>query len=63
MENIKQRQLNEKVKSYESFVNERLKPDLKSALQERDEIYNEIAEFIALRNTIHAIKYSQFYLL
>lgn len=55
-EDIRRRQTNEKILRYETFVNERLKPDLKSVLEERDQVYDEIAEYIALRNTIHAIK-------
>jgi len=53
---IQQKHLTEKILKYESFLNERLKPDLKSVLAERDQIYNETAEFVALRNTIAAIR-------
>lgn len=58
-ETVKRHQLSEKIQRYETFVNDRLKPDLKNLLEERDGIYNEIAEFIALRNTIHGIKYEK----
>ena len=47
-----------KVLEYEIFLNERLKPDLKSILEQRDKIYNEIAEYLALKNSIEAVKSS-----
>ena len=51
--------LNEKVLKYETFLSERLRPDLKDALEERDKLYAEIAEFLALKNSIEAIKASK----
>ncbi len=47
---------NEKVLKYETFLNEKLRPDLKSVLEQRDNIYSEIAEYLALKNSIEAIK-------
>ena len=47
-----------KVDKFEDFLNERLKPDLKSVLEQRDKIYEEIAEYLALKNTISAIQRS-----
>ena len=38
-----------KVTQYETFLNEQLKPDLSSVLEQRDEIYKEIAEYLALK--------------
>ena len=49
-------QINEKVLKYETFLSERLRPDLKAALEERDKLYAETAEFLALKNSIAAIK-------
>ena len=49
-------QINEKVLKYETFLSERLRPDLKAALEERDKLYAETAEFLALKNSIEAIK-------
>ena len=56
VQEIKQKQISEKVFKYETFLNDRLKPDLKAVLEERDEVYTETAEFLALRNTISAIR-------
>ena len=53
---LKLKHVHEKVVKYEHFLNERLKPDLKAVLDERDGIYSETAEFLALRNTILAIR-------
>lgn len=52
-------QINEKVLKYETFLSERLRPDLKAALEERDKLYAETAEFLALKNSIEAIKASK----
>ena len=46
---IRQKHLTEKILKYETFLNERLRLDLKAVLQERDEIFTETAEFVALR--------------
>ena len=56
VQEIKQKHIGEKVVKYEAFLNDRLKPDLKAILEERDGIYSETAEFLALRNTISAIR-------
>ena len=45
-----------KVAQYETFLNETLRTDLKSTLTLRDKIYQEQAEYLALRNSINAIK-------
>jgi prefoldin subunit 5 len=52
-------QINDKITKYETFINDQLRPDLENALQERDKIYAEIAEFLALKNSIEAIKASK----
>ena len=46
----------EKVLRYEAFLNDQLKPDLKAILEKRDKVYEEIAEFLALKNSIGAIR-------
>ena len=46
----------DKVHRYETFLNERLRGDLRKCLEQRDKIYEEQAEFLALRNSIQAIK-------
>ena len=46
----------DKVLKYEKFLNEELRPDLKACLEQRDKIYEEIAEYLSLKNSIEAIK-------
>ena len=46
----------EKVLKFETFVNDQLKPDLRFVLEARDKVYSEIAEFLALKNSILAIQ-------
>lgn len=48
----------EKVESYEAFLNERLKTDLKKVMDLRDSVNSEIAEYMQLRNVIERIKES-----
>ena len=45
----------EKVQRYENFLNERLRGDLRKCLEQRDKIYEEQAEFLALRNSIQGL--------
>ena len=47
--------IQEKVKKYETFLNDQLRPDLKSVLEDRDKIYEDISEYSALKNSIEAI--------
>ena len=47
-----------KVESYEAFLNERLKTDLKKVMDLRDNVNSEIAEYLQLRNVIERIKES-----
>jgi len=49
-------QVAEKLLKYEAFINDQLKPDLKAVLEARDKVYSEIAEFLALKNSILAIQ-------
>ena len=45
-----------KIAKFEHFLNEQLKPDLKNCLEQRDKIYQEISEYLSLKNSIEAIK-------
>lgn len=44
---------------FETFLNETLRPDLKATLEERDKLYEEIAEYLSLKNSIEAIKFAE----
>ena len=50
---------NAKITRYETFLNEELKPDLKYVLEQRDKIYAEIAEYLALKSSIETIQASK----
>jgi prefoldin alpha subunit len=45
-----------KILQYEEFLNERLKADLKKALEQRDTVTRETSEYIQLRNVIERIQ-------
>ena len=49
-------ELPEKVLKFETFLNEQLRPDLQFVLEARDKLYSEIAEFLALKNSILAVQ-------
>ncbi|XP_023332095.1 protein UXT homolog [Eurytemora carolleeae] len=51
-------EIREKILRYETHLNETLRNDLKTCLELRDKVYSEQAEFLALRNTILAIRES-----
>lgn len=53
-------EINKKVLSYETFLNETLRGDLRKILENRDEIYSEIAEYLELKNTIDKLKEADF---
>ena len=59
MAKLKDSEIASKVAQYETFLNETLRNDLKRTLTERDKIYQEQAEFLALRNSINAIKLAE----
>ncbi|KAK6093653.1 hypothetical protein MT418_006255 [Batrachochytrium dendrobatidis] len=44
------------IRKYESFVNDRLRKDLEKVLEERDKLYEQIAQLLQLRNQIHVIQ-------
>merc|ERR1712203_294365 len=48
-----------KIARFETFLNETLRTDLKRTLELRDNIYEEQAEYLALRNSINAIKLAE----
>ena len=45
----------EKITRYETFLNERLKKDLMTVMQERDKIWEEEAEYLKLKTVIERI--------
>ncbi|KAK0064252.1 protein UXT [Biomphalaria pfeifferi] len=45
-----------KLLEYETFLNDRLKLDLRNVLEQRDKIYEEISEYLQLQSTIHKIE-------
>ncbi|KAJ8301198.1 hypothetical protein KUTeg_020185 [Tegillarca granosa] len=47
-----------KVVAYEAFLNQTLKEDLKKVLDNRDKIYDQIAEYLQLKNVIQRIQES-----
>lgn len=50
-----------KVRKYETFLNDKLKIDLKVTHDARDKIYQQIAEYIQLKQVISAIKLDKDY--
>jgi len=49
---VPQAVLADKVRKYEAFLNDHLKPDLKALQEARDRVYSEIADFEALKKSI-----------
>ncbi|CAG5120426.1 unnamed protein product [Candidula unifasciata] len=45
-----------KVLEYETFLNERLREDLRKILEDRDELYEEVSEYFQLKSTIQKIQ-------
>ena len=56
---MEDRERRRKVEQYEVFLNDTLRGDLRKMLEQRDVIYSEQAEFLALRNSIHAIQLAE----
>lgn len=48
----------EKVLQYENFLNEKLKEDLRNILEQRDKVYQQIAEYLQLKTVIETINQS-----
>jgi len=59
MASLPQEDISAKVLQYETFLNDTLRADLRRTLELRDKIYEEQAEFLALRNSINAIKLAE----
>jgi len=47
---------NRKTLEYETFLNERLREDLRKILEQRDTVYEEISEYLQLRATVEKLK-------
>lgn len=56
MQQAQVKDVGDKILKYEQFLNDKLLPDLKAVFEERDKLYTEQAEFLALQNSIDAIK-------
>ncbi|KAG5838875.1 protein UXT [Anguilla anguilla] len=50
--------INEKVLQYETFIDEVLKRDLQRVLEQRDGVYEKIAQYLQLKNTIESLQES-----
>ncbi|XP_008316112.1 protein UXT [Cynoglossus semilaevis] len=50
-DNVKQ-----KVLQYEAFIDEVLKRDLKRVLEQRDDIFEKISQYLQLKNVIHSLQ-------
>ena len=55
---IGEKERKEKVLKFETFLNETLRSDLKAILEEREKLYEEIAEYLSLKNSIEALKFA-----
>jgi prefoldin alpha subunit len=44
-----------KVETYEKFINEKLKVDLEKVLEQLDSVYDEMAEYLQIKETINKI--------
>ncbi|CAG8439324.1 7442_t:CDS:2 [Ambispora leptoticha] len=51
--------ISEKIAQYESFLNDRLKPDLKKTLELRDAVYDQLTEYLKLKAQIRVITENQ----
>uniref|UniRef100_A0A1A8GEZ8 Protein UXT n=1 Tax=Nothobranchius korthausae TaxID=1143690 RepID=A0A1A8GEZ8_9TELE len=45
-----------KVLQYETFINEVLKRDLQKVLEQRDQVYEKISQYLQLKNTIQSLQ-------
>ncbi|XP_040927505.1 protein UXT isoform X1 [Betta splendens] len=50
--------VNQKILQYEGFINEVLMRDLGRVLEQRDTVYEKIAEYLQLKNTIQSLQNS-----
>eukprot|EP00063_Salmo_salar_P015201 XP_013990036.1 PREDICTED: protein UXT isoform X1 [Salmo salar] len=51
--------IDEKVLQYETFISDVLKRDLERVLEQRDGVYEKIAQYLQLKNTIESLKESE----
>ncbi|CAG8454883.1 2891_t:CDS:2 [Ambispora gerdemannii] len=51
--------ISKKIAQYESFLNDKLKPDLKKTLDLRDAVYDQITEYLKLKTQIRVITENQ----
>ncbi|XP_043936217.1 protein UXT [Protopterus annectens] len=49
----------QKVLEYENFINEVLKKDLQKVLEQRDEVYEKISQYLQLKNIIERLQESE----
>jgi prefoldin alpha subunit len=52
---LKMTSIPKKVEIYEQFLNEKLRNDLKTVLNEREQFFSEIAEYMQIKNTVENI--------
>eukprot|EP01130_Rhizamoeba_saxonica_P018651 TRINITY_DN9405_c0_g1_i1.p1 TRINITY_DN9405_c0_g1~~TRINITY_DN9405_c0_g1_i1.p1 ORF type:complete len:195 (-),score=34.22 TRINITY_DN9405_c0_g1_i1:16-600(-) len=48
--------IKQKITKYETFINDRLKMDLQQVLLDRDQVYQDISDYLELRNNIEALQ-------
>lgn len=48
--------LDQKVLQYEAFINDVLRTDLQKVLQQRDQVYEKISQYLQLKNTIRSLE-------
>ncbi|KPP77597.1 UXT protein-like, partial [Scleropages formosus] len=48
--------IDEKILQYETFINDVLKRDLQKVLEQRDGVYEKIAQYLQLKNTIESLQ-------
>ena len=50
----------EKVLQYEAFLNEKLREDLRKILEQRDEVYKQISDYLQLKTIIETIQQTDY---
>ncbi|XP_029361743.1 protein UXT [Echeneis naucrates] len=48
--------VDQKVVQYENFINDVLRRDLQKVLEQRDQVYEKISQYLLLKNTIHNLQ-------
>ncbi|XP_024859108.1 protein UXT isoform X4 [Kryptolebias marmoratus] len=49
-------EMDRKVLQYETFISEVLKRDLQKVLEQRDQVYEKISQYLQLKNTIQSLQ-------